>query len=45
MEEQGADGEPAKSGKCHDTWLFDRLMLIYVICVILLSFYALMSLQ
>jgi hypothetical protein len=44
MENQETANDSTQSGKCRDTKVFDRLMLIYFLGVIGVSFYALFSL-
>ncbi|MBI0582337.1 MAG: hypothetical protein JET69_04905 [Methanomassiliicoccales archaeon] len=43
MENEEAAKDSVQSGKCRDTRVFDRLMLIYFLGVIAVSFYAVFS--
>lgn len=45
MEGSDVDNESAQSRKCHDTRRLNHFMLIYIIGVILISFYTLYACQ
>jgi hypothetical protein len=45
MEEHNAPQGPEHTNSCRDTRTFDRLLLLYILAIIAISFYALLSSQ